>query len=160
MAGSLERSYSSQPVFALPSLYIFKDSEHKKDPFKISSLVGTARGTINGAYGWNWSKGSDSSLYFITNWLWKWKSFSRVRLFVTPWTMQSMEFSRPEYWSGQPFPSPGDLPNPRDQTQVSHIAGGFFTNWAIGCGVLKRSLGSLWILLFSFINCNDLFQLH
>ena len=25
---------------------------------------------------------------------------------------QSMEFSRPEYWSRQPFPSPGDLPNP------------------------------------------------
>ena len=24
----------------------------------------------------------------------------------------SMEFSRQEYWSGQPFPSPGDLPNP------------------------------------------------
>ena len=23
-----------------------------------------------------------------------------------------MEFSRPEYWSRQPFPSPGDLPNP------------------------------------------------
>ena len=23
-----------------------------------------------------------------------------------------MEFSRPEYWTGQPFPSPGDLPNP------------------------------------------------
>ena len=31
---------------------------------------------------------------------------------VTPWTIQSMEFSRPEYWSGQPSPSPGDLPNP------------------------------------------------
>ena len=31
---------------------------------------------------------------------------------VTPWTIQSMEFSRPEYWSRQPFPSPGDLPNP------------------------------------------------
>ena len=28
-----------------------------------------------------------------------------------PWTIQSMEFSRPEYWSGQPFPSPGDRPN-------------------------------------------------
>ena len=26
---------------------------------------------------------------------------------------KSMEFSRPEYWSGEPFPSPGDLPNPR-----------------------------------------------
>ena len=42
----------------------------------------------------------------------KWKSLSHVRLFVTPWTIQSMKFSRPEYWSGQPFPSPGDLPNP------------------------------------------------
>ena len=32
-------------------------------------------------------------------------------LFVTPWTIQSMEFSRPGYWSEYPFPSPGDLPN-------------------------------------------------
>ena len=30
---------------------------------------------------------------------------------ATPWTTQSVEFSRPEYWSGQPFPSPGDLLN-------------------------------------------------
>ena len=42
---------------------------------------------------------------------------SYVRLFVTPWTVdyqapQSMEFSRQEYWSGLPFPSPGDLPDP------------------------------------------------
>ena len=29
-----------------------------------------------------------------------------------PWTMQSMEFSTPEYWSGWPFPSPGGLANP------------------------------------------------
>ena len=42
----------------------------------------------------------------------EWKSLSCVRLFATPWTIQSMKFSRPEYWSGQPFPSPGDLPNP------------------------------------------------
>ena len=34
------------------------------------------------------------------------------QLFVTPWTIQFMEFSRPEYWSGYSFPSPGDLPNP------------------------------------------------
>ena len=44
-------------------------------------------------------------------------SFSRVRLFVTPWTVArraplSMGFSRQAYWSGWPFPSPGDLPNP------------------------------------------------
>ena len=43
---------------------------------------------------------------------WKWKSLSHVQLSATPWTIQSMEFSRPEYWSGQPFPSPGDLPSP------------------------------------------------
>ena len=45
------------------------------------------------------------------------KSLSHVRLFATPRTVahqapQSMEFSRQEYWSGLPFPSPGDLPNP------------------------------------------------
>ena len=45
------------------------------------------------------------------------KSFSRVGLFATPWTVAyktplSMKFSRQEYWSGLPFPSPGDLPNP------------------------------------------------
>ena len=30
---------------------------------------------------------------------------------------QSMEFSRQEYWSGLPFPSPGDLPNPGNETR-------------------------------------------
>ena len=40
----------------------------------------------------------------------KWKLLSHVRLFATPWTIQSMEFSRPEYWSGKPFPSPGIFP--------------------------------------------------
>ena len=43
---------------------------------------------------------------------------SRILLFVTTWTVAcqaspSMEFSRQEYWGGLPFPSPGDLPNPR-----------------------------------------------
>ena len=42
------------------------------------------------------------------------KSLSCVLLFATPWTVayKSMEFSRQEYWSGLPFPSPGDLPDP------------------------------------------------
>ena len=45
------------------------------------------------------------------------KSLSRVLLFATPWTVAyqaplSMEFSRQEYWSGLPFPTPGDLPDP------------------------------------------------
>ena len=49
---------------------------------------------------------------FLVKVKWKSKSVSRVWLFATPWTIQPMEFSRPEYWSGEPFPSPGDLPNP------------------------------------------------
>ena len=45
------------------------------------------------------------------------KSLSRVQLFATLWTVAyqvppSMGFSRQEYWSGLPFPSPADLPNP------------------------------------------------
>ena len=47
------------------------------------------------------------------------KSLSRVQLFATPWTVAyqvppSVGCSRQEYWSWLPFPSPGDLPNPRD----------------------------------------------
>ena len=43
--------------------------------------------------------------------------FSRVQLFVTPWTVArqaplSMGFSRQEYWNGLPCPPPGDLPDP------------------------------------------------
>ena len=46
---------------------------------------------------------------------------------ATPWTTThqaplSMELSRQEYWSGLPFPTPGDLPNPRDWTWVSCVS--------------------------------------
>ncbi|CAI9160192.1 unnamed protein product [Rangifer tarandus platyrhynchus] len=45
------------------------------------------------------------------------KSLGHVQLFATPWTAAhqappSMGFSRQEYWSGLPFPSPRDFPNP------------------------------------------------
>ena len=56
----------------------------------------------NGAHN---TKSESESGSVVSNWL------SRVQLFATPWTVQSTEFSRPEYWSGQPFPSPGDPPN-------------------------------------------------
>ena len=52
---------------------------------------------------------------------WKWKSLNCILLFVAPWAIQSMEFSRPEYWSGQPFPSPGDHPNPRIEPKSSTL---------------------------------------
>ena len=50
------------------------------------------------------------------------KSLSRVRLFAIPWTVVyqaslSMGFSRQEYWSGLPFPFPGDLSDPGIETR-------------------------------------------
>ena len=63
------------------------------------------------------------------------QSLSCVLLFATPWTIAyqaplPMEFSRQEYWSGLPFPTPGDLPNPgiKPAPLVSPVlAGRFFT---------------------------------
>ena len=51
---------------------------------------------------------------------------SRIGIFVTPWTVArqaplSMEFSRQEFWSGLPLPSPGDLPDPGIQPCLSHL---------------------------------------
>ena len=63
------------------------------------------------------------------------QSLSHVRLFVTQWTVArqlplSMGFSRQEYWSGLPFPLPGDLSGPEIEptSPVSPaLAGRFFT---------------------------------
>ena len=59
-------------------------------------------------------------------------SLSRVQLFATAWTVAcqgplSMEFSRQEYWSGLPLPSPGDLPAPVIESASLALAGRFFT---------------------------------
>ena len=48
-----------------------------------------------------------------------------------------MEFSRQEYWSGLPFPSPGDLPNPGIQPASPVLAGGFFTTELPGKSLIK-----------------------
>ena len=66
---------------------------------------------------------------------------SPVRLFVTSWTPAhqaplSVEFSRQEYWSGLPFPPPGDHPNPGMEPKSPAspaLAGEFFTTetWVI-----------------------------
>ena len=65
--------------------------------------------------------------------------FSHVWLYVTPWTVAhqaplSMGFSRQEYWSGLPCPSPGDLPDPgieHGSLMSPALAGGFFTTSAM-----------------------------
>ena len=75
---------------------------------------------------------------FISKFHIKWsevRSLSRVQLFATPWTVAhqappSMGFSRQEYWSGLPFPSPGESSKPKDWTQVACIAGSRFNLWA------------------------------
>ena len=60
------------------------------------------------------------------------QSLSRVRLFMTTWTVAreappSMGFPRQEYWSGLPFLSPGDLPDPGIESVSPALAGIFFT---------------------------------
>ena len=67
-------------------------------------------------------------------------SLSRVWLFVSPWTVAhqaplSKEFSRQEYWSGLPLPSPGVLPDPGIELTpptFPALAGRFFTSAPIG----------------------------
>ena len=59
------------------------------------------------------------------------ESVSRVQLFGTPWiialqVLLSMEFSRQEYWSGLPFPSPGNLPDPGIEPASPALADRFF----------------------------------
>ena len=63
------------------------------------------------------------------------QSLSHVCLFVTLWTVTcqaplSMGLSWQEHWSGLPFPSPGDLPDPATKPvtpAAPALAGGFFT---------------------------------
>ena len=63
--------------------------------------------------------------------MWKWKSLSRVWLFVTQWTVQFIHGilqARILKWVAFPFSKVSS--QPRDRTQVSRIAGRFFTSWA------------------------------
>ena len=68
--------------------------------------------------------------------------------FVTPWMVArqaplSMGFLRQEYWSGLPFPSPWDLPNPGTEPTSPALAGGFFTTEPPGkrlCLITRRKM--------------------
>ena len=57
--------------------------------------------------------------------------------FATPWTIPlqaplSMGFSRQDYWSGLPFPSPGDIPDPSIKPVSPALTGKFFTTEPLG----------------------------
>ena len=75
--------------------------------------------SIRGQTDWKpQSQKTKQSNHMDHKWVSEWvKSLSRVWIFATPWTiayqaLPSMEFSRQEYWSGLPFSSSRDLPDP------------------------------------------------
>ena len=87
------------------------------------------------------------------------KFLSHVRLFATLWTvayqaLPSMGFSRQECWSGLPFPSPGDVPNPGiepgspplqadslpSEPQGSSVVGETYSNYGRSWGSKDRHL--------------------
>ena len=83
--------------------------------------------------------------------------------FATPWTVDlqaslSMGFPRQEYWSGLPFPSPGDLLDPEIESTSPGLAGGFFTTEPPGKPRLQyrriKVILMLKVLLFEFIRLN------
>ena len=67
-----------------------------------------------------------------------WKFFSRAWLFVTPWIVNGILQARILEWVA--FPSSRVSSQPRDRTQFSCIAGGFFTSWATKEAQLKPYL--------------------
>ena len=78
------------------------------------------------------SKSSHSTLKVKKS---KCQLLSCVQLCATPWTIVqedplSMGFSRQAYWTGLPFPSPGDLLDPEFKPLSFALTGGFFTIWA------------------------------
>ena len=66
--------------------------------------------------------------------------------FVTQWTVARQAplytgFPRQEYWSGLPFPPPGDLPDPRIKPISPALAGRYFTNEPPGKPLIEYEKG-------------------
>ena len=89
-------------------------------------------------------------LYYITVYVPCAQLLSHVQLFMTPWTVAhqaplSMGFSRQEYWSGLPFPSPGDLPDPGIKPHLLHLL-----HWQVDSLPLCH-LGSILLYIILFV---------
>ena len=85
------------------------------------------------------------------------KSLNRVRLFATLWTVAyrappSMGFSRQEYWSGLPFPSPGDLPNPGIKPGSPALQADALTSEPPGKPIMSYSCNHIVCSLFRLIS--------
>ena len=88
------------------------------------------------------------------------QSLSRVQLFATPWSIAhqaplSMGFSRQEYWSGLPFPSPGDLPNPGIEPRPPTLQADVLTSEPPGKPINNVGRGGLFILFKVFRMMSD-----
>ena len=90
-------------------------------------------------------------------------SLSHVQFFATPWTIAhqtplSMVFPRQEYWSGLPFPSPGDLPDPGIEPiplYISCIGRQFLCHWYHPGSMITRQREATLL----FLDCSVLFVL-
>ena len=101
-------------------------------------------------------KNTGVGYHFLLQWM-KVKSLSRVRLFVTPWTAAyqappSMGFSR-QYWSGLPFPPPGDLPHPgiEPASLMSPALAGRFSTVLHNKACFQKSSCSFTVWHFSYV---------
>ena len=88
------------------------------------------------------------------------RMLSHVQLFAAPWTIApqsppSMGFSRQEYWSGLPFPSPEDLPNPGIEPRSPALQADILTSeppsWSLFFCTVKRV--SKREIVYHFISC-------
>ena len=93
------------------------------------------------------------------------ESPSHVQLFETPQTIAhqaplSIGSSRPEYWSGLPFPSPGDLPDPGIKPVSPALAGGFLTTAPPGKPIFIPYVVFFSLFLFIEFFCAQQCQTH
>ena len=71
---------------------------------------------------------------------------------MTPWTVAplSMGFPREEYWSGVPFPPPGDLPDPGIEPRPAALQTAFFTAEALGKAISLYSIDQIFLYVLTF----------
>ena len=132
----------------IPKLSGLKQTSTIFYSFRSNWVQPTLKG--KGLHRWVTTQRQGSLEAVLKAWVSKWvKSLRCVRLFATPWTVAhqappSMGFSRQEYWSGLPFPSPGVLPDPKayllpflSPKVVPHVWASqvHFRGWKPVCGI-------------------------
>ena len=105
------------------AISLSRGSSQPRDWIRISRIVGRCFTEPPGKPQWCGKKKKKCPQMEV-----KWKSLSCIRLFVTPWIMHGILWAKILEWVAFPF-SRGSFQS-RVQTQVSCIAGGFFTSWA------------------------------